>query len=297
MTNEIIQRVRVVLRDSISLTMDNISHLISEAEAEQARLAATLDADRALMLNIETPEDQFPEIEARIVRSDMDRARLAGAVPRLHRLREEMAKAELATRQDKRYAEVKARCKAIQEQVDRAYDETIPQLAAALRDYRELQIEVEVFNAPATPQQLVNPQDRLVKRYRRISQPVPDAVLKGLQLVAKDGAVLYAHVDISRSGFRPTVSPTKKHVNFALEKEALMRAKEQQPHAQAILRGLEHEVEARGISLEHAAMNEGLSAKAVERYREQADGKHVEAAYAALRAAHKAFEENENATS
>jgi hypothetical protein len=286
MSNDILQKVRVVLHGTTALTLDSVSYLIGEAEAEAARLVAAQDTDKALLLNIDTPEDQYPEIEARMVRNEMDHARLAGAIPRLHDLVAKMREAELAARQDERYEEVKKQCKAIEKTVDRFYDEFALALTAALHEARRLQIEIDVFNNPAPPNVLVNPQDRLVKPYKPIKLPVPDAVLKGLHLVAKDGAKLYAPVDVPKATMRPMANaPTVKGENFAPEKEALRQAQEARTHAQAILRGLEHEAEARGISVEQAATIEGMDAAEVERYREQGAGKQVDAAMAALRQA------------
>lgn len=286
MSNDILQKVRVVLHGTTAQTLDSMSYLIGEAEAEAARLMIAQDADKALLHNIDTPEDQYPEIEARTARAGLDHARLAGAIPRLHNLLADMRKAELTARQDERYEAVKKQCKAIEKTVDRFYDEFALALTAALHEARQLQIEVDVFNNPAPPHVLANPQDRLVNSYKPIKQPIPDAVLMGLRLVDKDGSKLYAPVDVPKATLRTTAnSPTVKGENFAPQKEALRQAQEQRPHAQAILRGLEHEAEARGISVEQAATIEGMDAAEVERYRQQAAGKQVDAAMAALRQA------------
>ena len=294
MTNEIIQRVRAVLHDSVAMTLESLCYLIGEAEAEAERLRVAVDQDKAQLLSIDTPEDQYSEIEARIVRSEMNHARLAGAIPRLHDLRSEMAKVELAVRQDERYAAIKARCRAIQSIVDRAYDETIPQLASALIEYRQLQNEIGVFNDPAPSHKLANPQDRLVKRYKRINQPVADAVLKGLRLVAKDGVTLYAPVDPPKPILNSARSEPPATINRAApEKEVFRQAQERQVHAQTILRGLRHEAEARGIKIEQAAAVEGIDEGELARYREQAEGKHVAAARDALLVALQHAAENE----
>lgn len=285
MTNDILQKVRVVLHGTTAQTVDTMSYLIGEAEAEAARLVIAQDADTLLLHNIDTPEDQNPEIEARIARAGLDHARLVGAIPRLHDLLTDMRKVELGLRQDGRYDAAEKDARRIEKVMERFY-EAEAEAAIALREEMQLRTESDVFNNPAPPNVLVNPQDRLVKSYKPIKPPIPDAVLKGLRLVDKDGTVLYAHVDVPKATMRATASaPTVKVENFAPQKEALRQAQEQRPHAEAILRGLEHEAEARGISVEQAATIEGMDAAEVERYRQQAAGKQVDAAMAALRQA------------
>lgn len=296
MTNDILQKVRVVLHGTTAQTLDSMSYLIGEAEAEAARLMIAQDADTLLLHSIDTPEDQYPAIEARIARAGLDHARLAGAIPRLHDLLAKMRKTELGARQEERHDVVNKEVRGIEKLVDQAYDEFIHKLAAAMHRSIQLQPEIDVFNNPAPPHVLTNPQDRLVKSFKPIKQPIPDAVLKGMRLVDRDGTVLYAHVDVPKATMRATANaPTLNGENFAPQKGALRQAQEQRPHAQAILRGLEHEAETRGISIEQAATIEGMDAAEVERYRQQAAGKQVDEAMAALRQAMAA--ELEKATS
>jgi len=297
MSNDILQKVRVVLHGTTAQTLDSMSCLIGEAEAEAARLMIAQDADKLLLHSIDTPEDQYPEIEARIARAGLDHARLAGAIPRLHVLLADMRKAELEVRQDGRHDTAEKDARRVERIMERFY-EAQSEAAIALHEELQLRTEREVFNNPAPPHVLANPQDRLVKSYKPIKQPIPDAVLKGLRLVDKDGTVLYAHVDVPKATFRTmTSSAAARAERAASEKEVFRQAQEYQRHAQTILRGLEHEAESRGISVEQAATIEGIEASELARYRDQAAGKQVEAAQSALMAALDKAAELEKSTS
>jgi hypothetical protein len=298
MTSNLEKDISDILTGTHTKTSDEVSAVLEQVKAEIPSIETELAA------NVAAEEDMTitgPALEEAIQRTSVTRRhlnRLKGSMSRLTASRDALILAERDERQKAAYALLKKQRAAAKAELA-VLIERIPSFARLLHRVVELEKEADRFNNPPNPRSgmPINPQDNMVSKYEHLPPLMSDAMRKGLRLIDADGTVLYAHVDIATSGVRPTVLPASTHVNFGPEKEALQRAMEQQPHAKAILRGLEHEVEARGISLEQAALNEGLSAKDVERYQEQADGKHVEAAYAALMAAHEAFKESEKATS
>ncbi|WP_112309206.1 hypothetical protein [Pseudogemmobacter bohemicus] len=287
MNNEILQRVRVVLQGSTSLTMENIVYLIGEAEGERDRLTREIAADGKLLIEHTTLEDQYPEIRQRMEGNTENRDRLTLWLPKLHDLQAEMAKAELAAWQDGRHKNTGKRAKNFDKVMDQ-YFELLPSLIAVLLDYPALRQEINVFNNPAQPHTLVNPKDRLVNRYPRISISTPDAVIRGLKLVDRAGTTVYSNPDPFDRGPVTMVGPMQAAAqpvvagHFASVVADYEREKDQFDAAQYQYGEWEREAAHTGLTVEKVAMQNGLTDGQFKTVLERATGKPLEQAKSAV---------------
>ncbi|PTX38382.1 hypothetical protein IQ03_05182 [Gemmobacter caeni] len=287
MNNEILQRVRVVLQGSAALTMDNVVYLIGEAEGEKDRLTREIAADGQLLIEHTTPEEQYPEIRQRMDDNTENRDRLTLWLPQLRDLQAEMAKAELAAWQDGRYKNTVKRAKNFDRVMDKYFD-ALAEIAAELNGYQALRQEIAIFNTPAQPHMLVNPQDRLVNKYPRISVSTPDAVVRGLVLVDRAGSIVYSNPDPYDRGpvtmarapggtIQPVVAG-----HFASVVADYQREKDQFDAAQYQYGEWQREAAHNGLTVEKVAMQTGLTDEQFKTMLERVTGRPLDDAKSAV---------------
>jgi len=147
---------------------------------------------------------------------------------------------------------------------------------------------------PGTP---TNPMDDMVSEYERLPPLISDQMKSAMCLVSEDGTVLFKHIETKPSSMPAKGLSPKKLENFAHEKECLRQARERQTFARTVIRGIEREAEARNINFEQAAVVTGHVGEDLPALQDQADGKQVTEAMAALKKAHGAIlNERQNPT-
>ncbi|MDR7125449.1 hypothetical protein [Pseudotabrizicola sp. 4114] len=298
MNDNLEKDVSDILTGTHTKNSGEVTAVIERAKAEIPKVEAELATHEAAENDMAITGSALDEAIQRTAATRRHLNRLKGSVSRLADTRDKLMLAERDEWQKADYAllvKQRAACKSeIAELIER-----IPSFARLLHRVVELEKAATRFNNPPPPHVLANPQDLMVSQYPHLPPLVPEHLRKGLRLVDAAGTVLYAHVDTSTVSVPPAVAlQPRKGENFAAEKEAVRQARETQLHANTILRGLEHEAEARGISIEQAATVEGFDVEDIPRWQDQANGKAVAAAQAAFKKARdKVLEDAKKSTS
>lgn len=275
-----------------------VTFVLEQAKAEIPNVEAELALHEAAENDMAITGPALDDAVQRAAATRRHLNRLKGSVSRLTASRDALILAERDERQKADYAllvKQRAACKSeIAELIER-----IPSFARLMHRVADLEKAAMRFNVRPAPGTLVNPMDDMVSSYQHLRPLMPEPLLKGLRFVDTGGTVLYAHVDASSVSLPPiAMTQPEKRENFAAEKEALRRAQEQQVHARTLLRGIEHEAEARKISIEQAAVMEGHDPAEVQRWRDQAEGKAVAEAQSAFKKARdKVLEDAKKSTS
>ncbi len=270
-----------------------VTVVLEQAKAEIPNIEAELALHEATENDMAITGSALDEAIQRAAATRRYLNRLKGSVSRLTASRDALILAERDERQKADYAllvKQRAACKSeIAELIER-----IPSFARLMHRVAELEKAAMRFNVRPAPGTLVNPMDDMVSSHKHLPPLMPEPLLKGLRFVDTGGTVLYAHVDASSVSL-PPVAMTQPVITerAANEKEVWRIAREQQVHARTILRGIEHEAEARKISIERAAVMEGHDAADVQHWRDQAEGKEVASAWAAVQSALTKAAENE----
>jgi len=254
-------------------TSESIDRLSAETSAEIRRVTASIEEDKALLFDVNTPETDLADVQQRLSAAQLVLDRLTGAIPRLRELKTKILVQDRDNAQKTQYAQLVKRRNVVGKQLEE-FLESLPAVANALHEAVQLKAAAQRYNHPAQSGPTTNPKDVMVSDYDYLAPLVTDAVLKNTRLMGSDGTVLFAPIDASVS--TPPATAPIGHVGQTTN-ENLQYAKDMQSMQIDRFKGFRQLAAQRGISVEQVAISQGIDEKRLQAFRDMADGKMVAA--------------------
>ncbi len=285
MMSSLDKEIADVLTGKHTKSSGDITQLIERVTSQIPKVEAERAAFEASASNPAIVGDDTEAARQQAVSAEFQLKRLNRAKDALQEYRDALIVAERDERQQTDHAAwLKERGVCEREMAELL--ERLPHFARVLHRAFEIYKAGQRFFMRPTPGTPVNPMDDMVSSYERLPPLISNKMRKGMRLVGTDGTILFAHVETKPKHPGNAASIPANLENFAEEKENLRQAQERQIFGRTVIRGIEQEAEARSISTEQAAVVKGHDAKELPALRDQADGKLVTEAMAALKKAH-----------